>query len=329
MKKSLFVLFVVIFCCSGRFCNVESPKPFTDWINEWERDYSTEEEFRTRERIYLENAAFVRNHNTGNHSYCVRLNEFADLTSLEFYHSRLMNVSIPSSYESNCTNVNITTLPEQFDWRYYNVVTEVKQQGQCSSCWAFVSTGVVESYNAIIGNPLVSLSEQNLMDCSYIEGNRACNGGTVDASLKYIIKNAGIDTEESYPYQMSTSVDCKYNINNRGAIIYNFTDIQRGCENEMQNAIVNNCPVGALIDGNDPGFQFYSSGIYYNPYCSTWRLNHAVLVVGYGIDTNNIIPEYWIAKNSYGTNWGMNGYINMARNQNNNCGIATRSSYPK
>jgi len=173
---------------------------------------------------------------------------------------------------------------------------------------------------------LVSLSESNLVDCN--QDNMDCKyGGWVDKAFEYVITNGGIDTEASYPY-VARNGTCKFNPANVGATINSYTNVHcpNGSELHLQQAVATVGPVSVAIDARY--FQHYHSGIYHNDMCSSQSLNHAVLAVGYGSDQTGAIKDYWLVKNSWGTGWGMNGYIKMSRNNNNNCGIATDASYP-
>jgi len=170
---------------------------------------------------------------------------------------------------------------------------------------------------------LVSLSEQNLVDCSSAQGNMGCDGGLMDSAFDYIISNQGIDTESSYKYTARDG-SCKFNKANIGSTMSSYKDIQSKSEPSLQSAIVQQ-PVSVAIDAAHSSFQFYSSGVYYEKACSQTSLDHGVLAVGYGTQSGS---DYYIVKNSWGTSWGNQGYILMSRNKNNNCGIATMSSYP-
>jgi len=211
------------------------------------------------------------------------------------------------------------------NWVNKGAVTPIKNQGQCGSCWSFSATGSMEGQQFIKKNTLVSLSEQNLVDCSTAQGNDGCNGGLMDQAFQYVISNKGIDTEASYPYTATGPNTCEYSAQNIGDTISGFQDITSGSESALQTAS-DGQPVSVAIDASNTSFQLYTSGVYYEPACSSSQLDHGVLVVGYGNDDSN--TAYWLVKNSWGTDWGMNGFIQMSRNKNNNCGIATMASYP-
>jgi len=171
---------------------------------------------------------------------------------------------------------------------------------------------------------LVSLSEQNLVDCSGPEGNDGCNGGLMDQAFDYIKINGGIDTEESYPYEAIDDT-CKYSKSNIGGEDVGYVDITQGDEHALKHAVANQGPISVAIDASQPSFQFYSSGVYDEPNCSSDQLDHGVLVAGYGESNGS---KYWLVKNSWSSNWGDEGYIKMSRGKSNQCGIASSASYP-
>jgi len=147
----------------------------------------------------------------------------------------------------------------------------------------------------------------------------------MDYAFQYVISNKGIDTEASYPYTATGPNNCQFNPSNVGDTISSFTDVSSGSESALQTA-ANQQPISVAIDASHNSFQLYTSGVYYEPACSSSQLDHGVLVVGYGTDNSG--NDYWLVKNSWGTDWGMNGFIQMSRNKNNNCGIATAASFP-
>uniref|UniRef100_A0A646QFB6 CathepsinL n=1 Tax=Hemiscolopendra marginata TaxID=943146 RepID=A0A646QFB6_9MYRI len=297
------------------------------------KNYSNSLEEKFRMKIYMENKNYIAQHNKmykqGIHTYQLAMNRFGDLLSHEFtalmngFHPKYYNGTKPkgSAYLSPA-NVK---LPTAVDWRKQGLVTPVKNQGQCGSCWSFSATGSLEGQNAKKTGKLVSLSEQNLVDCSKKFGNHGCEGGLMDYAFTYIKQNHGIDTEESYPYEARDG-KCRFKRPNVGASDTGYVDVPEGDEEKLQEAAATIGPISVAIDASHPSFQFYSTGVYYEKKCSTEELDHGVLVVGYGTDETG--GDYWLVKNSWGEEWGEEGYIMMARNRDNNCGIASSASYP-
>jgi cathepsin L len=305
------------------------------WVNykkTYNKTYPSDSEEARRHTIWRNNSVLITEHNKLFHAnkttFRLGENSYADMTAKEFaeklngYHKKT-----GSHGPWNPTQVDVKDLPAHVDWVKKGYVTPIKNQQQCGSCWAFSATGSMEGAHFKATGKLVSLSEQNLVDCSQAEGNMGCDGGLMDQAFNYTVINKGIDTEASYPY---TAMDgtCKFNASNVGATIKSWTDVPTGSEADLQKAVATVGPVSVAIDASQYSFQLYKSGIYNEPACSSQFLDHGVLAVGYGSKKTGTIKDYWLVKNSWGTDWGMEGYIEMSRNNNNNCGIATAASYP-
>jgi len=311
---------------AAAFSEGEYQDTFTSWMRENNKVYETHEFFH-RYNAFKGNMDFVASWNSKNSSTVVGLNYLADLTNAE-YQKIYLGTKVDATLKSAAaTTVKVTdNYNATVDWRNKGVVTGIKNQGQCGACWSFSTTGSTEGAHAQATGNLVSLSEQNLMDCSWSYGNLGCDGGLMDYAFKYIIANGGIDTEASYPYTGVTSHDCLYNPANSAATISSFTDVTSQSEAALAVAVTQQ-PVSVAIDASHTSFQLYTSGIYHDIFCSSTKLDHGVLAVGYGTDTTDG-RNYWIVKNSWGTSWGQEGYIYMSKDRNNNCGIATSASYP-
>ncbi|XP_068722613.1 cathepsin L-like [Montipora capricornis] len=292
------------------------------------KSYTTETEENARRAIWRDNLKKIAEHNLKGHSYTLSMNQFGDLTQNEY---RFIYLGMRGRFSTERKRNGSTymppshvTLPAEVDWRQEGYVTPVKNQGQCGSCWAFSSTGSLEGQHFRKTGRLVSLSEQNLVDCSQSYGNDGCQGGIMDDAFRYIQANGGIDTEASYPYE-GYNDRCRFRAVDVGATDNGYQDIPEGSEESLQSATATVGPISVAIDASHQSFQFYSGGVYDEPSCSTTQLDHGVLVVGYGTYEGQ---DYWLVKNSWGSSWGSAGYIMMSRNRNNQCGIATTASYP-
>ena len=248
---------------------------------------------------------------------------FADLTNEEFKNENTVctfNNTVQGTQPFNLSTVAAASV----DWRAHGAVTPVKNQGSCGSCWSFSATGSLEGLHAVNSGSLLSFSEQQLVDCSTSYGNGGCNGGLMDYAFQYVASQ-GIELESVYPYTAKDGT-CKYK---SGSVVFKntgFTDVPAQ-NNDALAAAVTLQPVSIAIEADKSAFQLYTSGVLNSKYCGT-NLDHGVLVVGYGTENSQ---DYWIVKNSWGSSWGEQGYIRIAKQSGTSagiCGIALAASFP-
>ncbi|KAL6182541.1 PREDICTED: vignain [Fragaria vesca subsp. vesca] len=290
------------------------------------------DEKHKRFNVFKENVKHVHNSNKEDKPYKLKLNKYADMTNHEFRsayagskvkHHRMLRGQ--RSGDGAFRYENVASVPPSVDWRKDGAVTPVKDQGQCGSCWAFSTVVAVEGINQIKTKNLVSLSEQELVDCDTKE-NQGCNGGLMELAFEFIKQRGGLTTETNYPYK-ATDSKCNAAKENTPAVsIDGHESVPANNEDELLKAVANQ-PISVAIDAGGPDFQFYSEGVY-DGKCGT-ELDHGVAIVGYGTTLDG--TKYWIVKNSWGAEWGEKGYIRMARGiaeKEGKCGIAMEASYP-
>uniref|UniRef100_A0A1L8EHK8 cathepsin L n=1 Tax=Haematobia irritans TaxID=7368 RepID=A0A1L8EHK8_HAEIR len=335
MRTALALLALVAFVQAVSFSDIIKEE-WHAFKLEHRKMYGSDTEERFRLKIFGENRHKIAKHNqlyaAGKKSFKLGLNKYADMLPHEFRetmngYNNTLRKTLRQQGLVGMTYIPPAhvTVPKTVDWREKGAVTPVKDQGHCGSCWSFSSTGALEGQHFRKTGVLVSLSEQNLVDCSTKYGNNGCNGGLMDNAFRYIKDNGGIDTEKSYPYE-GIDDSCHFDKLSVGATDTGFMDIPEGDEEKMMKAVATIGPISVAIDASHESFQFYSEGVYDEPECDSQNLDHGVLVVGYGTDENG--QDYWLVKNSWGTTWGDKGFIKMARNKENQCGIASASSYP-
>jgi len=303
-------------------------------MNHHGKVYSNGAEHDNRYEIFKKNYQMITDHNLSGQSWTLAVNQFADMSWEEFRHKRLgynrnARRMLGRGREPVITNMKgLFTVPDEMDWVSKGVVSQVKNQESCGSCWAFSTTGSVEAAYAIKTGTLYSLSEQQLIDCAKNGGDDGCEGGLLDPTFEYVIGNHGICQEDEYKYLAQDGSTCKSSKCKAVAPIVNYTDVAVNDEDALQAACAQQ-PVSIAIEADQWGFQFYSSGVF-DGSCGT-QLDHAVLLVGYGTDADTA-KHYWKVKNSWGGSWGEKGYIRMLRTPGGKtegqCGIAMAATYP-
>lgn len=254
-------------------------------------------------------------------------NKFSD--KFDFEQSHLRGYKVPStrtttnnSWTHTYTQEDLANLPLAVDWRANGFVTPIKDQGQCGSCWAFSTVGSMEGAHANATGNLVSLSEEDLVDC--VADCYGCGGGWMWEAMDWVVKHGGIDTESSYPYDPNAGGSCAFNKTNVGATFSSYANITQGDCAGLLHAVATVGPISVAVDAE--GIMNYQTGIYSDKTCSPQSLDHGVLVVGYGQTVEG--QKFWIVKNSWGTDWGQDGYIYWSRDIDDMCGICQAASYP-
>ncbi|XP_021506129.1 procathepsin L-like [Meriones unguiculatus] len=325
-------VFFLATLCLGAVSAAPTHDPSLDAVwQEWKtkhgKTYHMSEEGQKR-AVWENNMKMIELHNQdylqGKHGFSLEMNAFGDLTNTEFRELMTGFQSMGPNEENLFQEPLLGDVPKSVDWRDHGYVTPVKNQGRCGACWAFSAVGSLEGQMFRKTGKLVPLSEQNLVDCSWSYGNQGCNGGLMNLAFQYVIENKGLDTMVFYPYEAQNG-PCRYDPEYSAANVTNYVKIPLS-EDALMTAVATVGPISVGINSQHHSFRFYKGGMYYEPNCSSTSLDHAVLVVGYGEESDG--RKYWLVKNSWGENWGLNGYIKMAKDRDNNCGIATFAVYP-
>ncbi|CAN6855706.1 unnamed protein product [Brassica oleracea] len=309
-------------------------KKHDEWMAEHGRTYADMNEKNNRYVVFKRNVERIERLNNvpAGRTFKLAVNQFADLTNDEFRSmytgykgdSVLSSQSQTKSTSFRYQNVSSGALPIAVDWRKKGAVTPIKNQGSCGCCWAFSAVAAIEGATQIKKGKLISLSEQQLVDCD--TNDFGCSGGLMDTAFEHIMATGGLTTESNYPYK-GEDANCKIKSTKPSAAsITGYEDVPVNDENALMKAVAHQ-PVSVGIEGGGFDFQFYSSGVFTGE-CTTY-LDHAVTAVGYSQSSAG--SKYWIIKNSWGTKWGEGGYMRIKKDIKDKeglCGLAMKASYP-
>ena len=332
--------------CYTDLLNTTRMNAFDNFVAEYNKSYASTQEYLYHASVFFDNQDYIEFQNGRNLPYTLGINQFADMTFTEFKNYYLGYRGETQEYVEYRnkhpvplhTYTIVNTPVDSVDWRAQGLVTPIKDQAQCGSCWAFSAVATMEGAQARKSGNLTSLSEQDLVDC--VVDCYGCGGGWPFRAIDWVINGSTpnntytntsgndtnismIDTESSYPY-LGTDGECLYSVGGRGANITGLVEIPQGNSALLQDAVLTIGPISVAIDA-EVDFQLYKSGFFETTECSNTELDHAVTVVGFGRTADG--RKYYIIKNSWGTTWGQDGYIYYSADIPNMCGIAEDACY--
>ncbi|KAK8807222.1 hypothetical protein WA158_003981 [Blastocystis sp. Blastoise] len=322
--RFLICLFFISLVLGTLNSNSYYQQQFNKYKEQYHKVYSSRQEMRYRLQMFAYNMNKIEIENKKNHSYELGWSPFIDMSNDEFKSSKLCGCLLDNSQNKiyRMRSLNILKVPDHVDWREEGYVNEVKNQLFCGSCWAFSAVAAMEGVIAMKEGALYNLSEQQLVDCD--SQSLGCNGGLMDYAFEYVIGNEGICSEEDYPYTAQDD-DCKSDECTPKGKIINYVDVVPKDGDALLEAISQNV-VSVAVEADSFIFQAYKSGIVDSEECGT-KVNHGVAAVGYGLEENRM---YYIIRNSWGKDWGDNGYIKILHTHFDEgiCGINLAASYP-
>lgn len=306
---------------------------FEDFKEKYNRHYASKDEESLRHKIFNDSIAFIERENTKGKSYTLGVTNFADLTFDE-WRAHYLTGYVPSAKKPSSRIFRAPAgfvVPDSVDWTAKGAVTPIKNQAQCGSCWSFSTTGALEGASVIAGRPLVSLSEQNILDCD--KGGNKCQGGSMDQAFGWVAQNGILsEDDDSYKCADQSSSECTSSTCPTGGKqvlqpgdVTGHTDVDQ-TEGALEAAVAQQ-PVSVAIEADQAVFQHYTGGVLTDDACGE-SLDHGVLVVGYGTDGGQ---KYWKVKNSWGTDHGEEGYWRIERGSSETggeCGIRKGAVFP-
>jgi len=333
MKVEVAVGFLLVLVSGDVLASRER---FAEFKQRFNKEYLTKEEENSRYSIFLENLKEVENHNAGSSTYKRGLNSWSDLSQAEWeqgYLGGYKRLAVPESQSSRTVaskSTKVEDLPESKDWRDEGIVSAVKNQGRCGSCWAFGTTEQVESYTALETGSLVELSAQQVTSCTpnplTCGGSGGCDGSTPPLGYNYV-QLFGQVKEEDYPYMCGESAeteDCNYDLASLQPVasITGFDNLPSNNQEAILSHLATVGPLAISVAANT--FKDYESGVFSGcHYDENIQLNHSVQLVGYGSEGG---VDYWLVRNSWGADWGEAGYIKVLREAEPQCGTDTTTS---
>jgi cathepsin L len=303
---------------------------FEHYVKEHGKQYSSVEEYSMRQRIFEDKLAEIKRHNQDpRQTYKKGINQFTDRTEEEFrrllgYDMGIASASKAKRAESKFTYTATAPLPEAVDWRKSGVVTPVKDQGECGSCWSFSTAEVVESYFALASGQLAVLSEQQILDCTSnpqeCGGTGGCQGGTSEVAFEQIIAMGGLSSEWTYPYTSwsGNNYQCQSSTSAFSPVakLSDYVVLPSNQYDPVVTSLATTGPLSVALDAS--AWSSYEYGVFNHCNNTVPDIDHGVLLVGYGTDPQ--YGPYWLVRNSWTTGWGEDGYIRLQRSDPAPCG---------
>lgn len=344
----VIVLLVVITKQSDGVCL----SAWDSYVNKYSKSFENSIEEQESRSIWVQNLELIKIQNAkadaGESTYWLAENKFTDTNLSELqvnlgfvprasvkrskkgiavptfsitFYTMPLNAPLPSSYDARNVMIN---------GRSVSLVSPVQDQGLCGCCYVFSAIDSITSIYMKKYNQMLNISIQEVVDCSSPWGNFGCNGGSMENVFRYAWNQNGLTAESTYPYTAAINQTCKASrkIGSRYAATRGLIRVQAN-EQYFKSALVNQGPISIGINANVTSFILYSNGVYSDIGCNSNNLNHAVLLVGYGSDViNGINLPYWLIKNSWGTGWGIRGYMKILRGSRNLCGVLSTGTLP-
>ncbi len=345
MIFAIFAAFVAMAQGALNYRDANTLNRFSTWMNRFNIESKDEGHLSHIFDNWISNDKYIEEVNGMNLTYTLGHNAFSGMNSEEFagYMGFVQNKevftkglrgSIPVTLVEQTEVLELGALPTSIDWRNKGVVSPIRNQEQCGSCWAFSTVATLESVVAIKSGNLYDLSEQELVSCANLKNgytSLGCHGGTYENAFKYVSQEGGLASESCYPYTSGNgdSGTCKKTCSHvSGTKVSSYTTVTSYSDSAMMTALTVE-PVNVAIEADSRSFQLYKSGVYTDLEGCGHTLDHAVVLVGYGTDSGQ---DYYILRNSWDVTWGESGYMRMSRGAQNGkygmCGVLTEPIYP-
>ena len=300
---------------------LQTQQAFMEHMNKFGLSYGTTDEFNFRLGVFAKADKEIKEINAKETSFKLGHNQYSTYTKEEM--KKMAGFKAPDEgLQTNVKVLDTSDLPHDIDWVAQGVVAEIKNQGQCGSCWSFSATNCMESHHAIKTGELLDLSEQQYVDC--VKNAYGCNGGWMGYAFDYSMTSPQ-DLEKDYKYKARQNYRCLDRRYKGKVSVQNYWNVPRESVDQLKAAITYG-PVSVTLQSASRVFQNYESGILDSDDCGT-DVDHAVNAVGYGVEDGK---EYYLIRNSWGTWWGDEGYIKIAITPGvGTCGIQQWSLYPQ